>query len=326
MPLIIKFNSEANKFSLNKKDEYISFCKKELDLPIFSQPWYLDLVCGSNNWDIIIVKKGTEIAATIPSSNKNKFGFHISRMPILCKYLGPYFTKKFRSIKQQEKLMRTIVEQLPNFDFFDQNFYPSITNCLPFLWEGFEATPKYTYMIDLSQDLDEIYGNISPNYRNNKIKKAKKIVTIHTTENLEEFHFSHLKTFEKQKMKDPFTLDYLKKYDNVLKRQKSRCIFLAKDSEGNIHSTLYLIWDKNTAYTLMAGNDLDFGNSGAGVFITWHSIKYAKEVLQKKNYDFSGSVIENISKVRQEMGAEQIPYFNVQKFGSKALEFFYRIK
>lgn len=311
---------------MTDKEAYILFCKKEKEVSLFSQPWYLDAVCGESHWDILMIKKGNEVAATMPILKNKQFGFSLSRMPLITPYLGPYFPIKFRSIKQQEKLMRALIQQLPKFDFFDQNFHPSITNWLPFYWEGFEATVRYTFLIDLEKSLEEIFQNISSNYRNNKIGKAEKSIKIVSNRSLEEFYKVQKKTFEKQGMKVPYFFDFIKKIDIAFEKENARKVFFAIDEKDQIHSVAYLTWDEDTAYFQMTGSDPSFGNSGAGVFIIWESIKFAKEVLGKKHFDFCGSVIEGIAKVRQEFGGEQVPYFNLKRFESKMLKILYRYK
>ncbi len=311
---------------MTDKEAYILFCEKEKEVPLFSKPWYLDAVCGEKGWDILMIKKGSEVAATMPFLKKKQFGFSLSRMPLITPYLGPYFTKKFRSAKQREKLMRVFIEQLPKFDFFDQNMPPSITNWLPFYWEGFEATVRYSFSIDLTKSLEEVFQNISSNYRNNKIAKAQKLISIVSNRSLKEFYDVQKMTFEKQNMQVPYSFEYIKNFDSVLEQENARKVFFAIDKNEQIHSVAYLTWDEETLYFQMTGSDPNFRNSGAGVLIIWESIKYAKAVLGKKQFDFCGSVIEGIAKVRQEFGAQQVPYFNLKKFESKLLEVLYKVK
>jgi len=47
-------------------EKYREFCKVELDIPLFSKAWWLDIVCGKNNWDVIVIEKGGLIVATMP--------------------------------------------------------------------------------------------------------------------------------------------------------------------------------------------------------------------------------------------------------------------
>lgn len=310
---------------MTDKELYLAFCKREKELPLFSQPWYLDAVCGKGNWDILMVKKGNEIAATMPIYKQKKYGFTFSQMPHLTKYWGPYFPKKFRSLKKQQTLMRELISQFPSFDFFEQNLHPSLTNWLPFFWEKFETSIRYTFVIDLEEDLEKIYAKISTDYRNNKIPKAKEIIQITSDRSLQEFYDVQVKTFDRQKIVFPFSFDFLEKYDKILGKNDARKMFFAIDKDNRIHSIVYLIWDEDTAYFLMAGDDTDLRNSGAGILLAWHVIQYVKEVLQKKKFDFLGSMIEPITRVRRNFGATQVPFFHIKKYNSILLKILHNL-
>lgn len=305
---------------MTNKNTYLEFCKKEKELPIFSQPWLLDAVCGSEGWDILMIKRGEEIAATMPIQVRRKYGLNLPRMPLFVKYWGPYFPQIFRAPKHQQKLMRELILQLPQFDLFQQYLHPSIKSWLPFLWEKFEGSVRYTFHINLEDQLDQIFSKLHGSYRNNNIPKAKKIVQITTDRTLEEFYQIQQKTFERQDLKMPFSFTALQKIDAALEKNKARKIFFAVDAEDQIHAVVYLIWDNHTAYYLFAGDDPNLRASGAAILTTWHTIRYAKEVLGKKKFDFLGSMIEPITRVRRNFGATQIPYFEVKKYNSKWLK------
>ena len=298
---------------------YQGFCEKEKDIPIFSQPWYLDAVCGEDGWNILLVKRGNEVAVSMPIQDYKKYGFRMPRMPLHVKYWGPYFSKKFRSEKQQQKLMGELISQLPAFDYFEQYFHPSIINGLPFHWEKFDVSVRYTFRIDLDQDLQKIYNGISSNYRNNKIAKAQQLVKIIERPSVEDFFEVQKKTFLRQQIGSPFSLDFFKRYDTILSKQQARKMFFAIDKNDQIHAAVYLIWDEHTVYLHLAGNDPELSKSGAGILLIWHSIQFAKNVLRKKVFDFEGSMIEPITKVRKEFGAIQTPYLKISKYNSKLL-------
>ena len=40
---------------MTSKEKYIIFAESEANLPIFSKPWWLDSVCGIDDWDVAIV-------------------------------------------------------------------------------------------------------------------------------------------------------------------------------------------------------------------------------------------------------------------------------
>lgn len=54
------------------KEQYRQFCQNEKDIPIFSKDWWLDAVCGVDNWDVVLVEKGGQIVGALPYFVKKK--------------------------------------------------------------------------------------------------------------------------------------------------------------------------------------------------------------------------------------------------------------
>jgi len=40
---------------LTDKELYREFCQVEDNIPIFSKDWWMDAVCGEDNWDVILI-------------------------------------------------------------------------------------------------------------------------------------------------------------------------------------------------------------------------------------------------------------------------------
>lgn len=59
---------------MTPKDKYRQLCKEDKTIPIYSKDWWMDVVCGEDNWDVLIVEKGDEIAASMPIYIKKKYG------------------------------------------------------------------------------------------------------------------------------------------------------------------------------------------------------------------------------------------------------------
>ena len=154
----------------------------------------------------------------------------------------------------------------------------------------------------------------------NKVRKAQKVVTITTDRSIEDFYRLNKKVFERQGIKAPYSFNFLKRLDNALKTHNSRQVFFAIDDAGRIHSAIYLIWDSFSSYLHIVGEDPFFRNSGAGILLIWETIKYAKEVLGLNRYDFEGSMIEPVEKVRRACGGQQKPYLQVKKTSSFLLK------
>lgn len=301
------------------KSKYIQFCNQEKNICIFSKPWYLDAVCqsASESWEVVLVEKGNRVIAALPYLSKKSGPFRVSTMPHLTKFLGPYITKDFRSTKQAHKILKALIEQLPAFALFNQNCFYDLTDWLPFYWQGFQQSTQYSYILNDLSDLEKVYKNFSADYRNNKIKKAKDIVKVVMDKSIEEYFTVETMSFERQKLSFPFSFDYFKKYDAAVQAQNARRLFFAVDEQDRIHSVLYLLIDHDRAYYHLAGDNPELRASGAGILLVWEAIQYTKNELGLNVFDFEGSTIKSIERVRRQFGATQTPYFNLSKYNSK---------
>lgn len=299
---------------MNSKQKYSDLCRSEDNVPIFSQYWWLDAVCGHENWDVAIIEKGDHIEAALPYMRANKFGLRFITMPPLTKTLGPwlraYDGKKGAQYAHQKELFTKLIKSLPRFDYFCQNFHASITNWLPFFWQGFKQTTWYTYVLDNLGELEGIFDGFQGNIRR-EIKKARQRYKLHIRWDIdiESFYDLYKKTFLRQKMRVPHSKKIIFRVDKACRSRNTSKIIGAQDNAGRIHAAHYIIWDPHSAYYLMGGSDPELRNSGANSLCMWEAIRFASKVTQK--FDFEGSMIEPIERFFRGFGAKQIPYFRI---------------
>lgn len=232
-------------------------------------------------------------------------------MPLLVRLMGPFFSKEAHG--QEANFLKEMVAKLPKLAAFEQDLHYQTQNWLPFFWEKFRQTTRYSYQISLADGLESAWQKLDADYRNNKVKRAETVVNLRKDGSLGEFWRIQNMSFARQNQRPPFDFSHLKKLDDALTANSSRAIFFAEDGAGNIHSAAYLVWDKKTAYLLMAGDDPNFRQSGAGIWLTWELIKFAHNSLKINEFDFLGSMVPGIERVRRKFGAVQRPYFRVQK-------------
>lgn len=307
------------------KEKYNAFFEMHgSKLPIFVKPWYLDAVCEEGDWNAVVVEENNKIRAVLPYFFKRKWGFHYITMPPFVKFMGPFFAEN-PTLTEQHDLLEKLIAQLPKVDAFTQNFYYNITNWLPFYWNDFQQTTRYSYHLNVL-DLSTVYNNIHRK-RRRYIEKAEEqgLQTI-LKDDIELFYQVNKKSFDRQKIKIPYTFEQFKHHDAALAAHNARQMFFAQDAEGRVHSVVYLIWDAQSSYFHIAGDDPDWRNSGAGILLIWEAIKFTKEKLGLETFDFEGSMIQNVEYIRRQFGAVQTPYFTVWKYNSRLLEFLQRLK
>jgi len=306
---------------MTNKEKYIKFCEKE-SIPIFSQYWWLDTVCDQNNWDVLLYEKGGKIIASMPYYITKKSIFTYLGMPKLTQTMGPYITypkeqKYYKRLSWEKEIMSYFIGNLPEFDYFAQNFNHKIKNYLPFYWQGFKQTTRYTYVIENTTDINMIWNNLTSDTRK-KIKKAEKNLKIIETDNIDKY-FSMVKmSFDRQHLPTPYSLEFFNKLNKECSSHKSRKIYLAIDEQEQIHVAIYIVWDKNSVYLLSSGGNPKLRNSGAKNLLVWHALKFASE--QKLSFDFEGSMMENIEIYNRSFGAVQKAFFTITKTNSKILK------
>lgn len=306
------------------KSKYIALCNAEESIPIFFRPWWLDAVCGEQNWDVVVVEKGGTVYGALPYCIKNKYGFMFLTQPVLTQYLGPWIRypvnqKYEKKLSHEKKILVKLIKNLPKYSLYRQNLRHTYTNWLPFFWSGFCQTTRYTYLIEDLSDLDRLWSNIQSRIKTD-IKKAstKYDIELVESEDIEEFYRINLMTFSRQGLPPPYSLELLKKLDQACRKRKCRKILFAVDDKGNIHAALFLVWDKDSAYYLIGGADPKLRNSGATSFLVWEAIKLAAQVSEK--FDFEGSMIESVENFIRGFGGIQKPYHSIYSVKSRTLK------
>jgi hypothetical protein len=304
---------------VTNKDKYRELCSKEKSIPIFSKDWWMDGVCGEDNWDVALVEKNGEIVASMPYYFIMNKGSMSIKQPMLTQTNGIHFTyntvnigKYNKRLSLEKEIINAIVDELEGkiLADYNQSFRYSFTNWLPFYWRGFSQTTRYTYVIENICDLDSVFSNFDSGLRN-EIKKADKKLQVLEDLSIEEFYNINKKTYMRQNMKMPYSLEFMENVDLKCKENNSSKIFYAIDEYQNIHAAIYIVYDNNSAYYLMGGIDPEYRSSNATALLIWKAIQFSANV--SKSFDFEGSMIESIESFFRSFGGKQKQYFNISK-------------
>lgn len=310
------------------KEAYRFFCQQHPDLPLFMQDWWLDIVCN-NNWDVAIYKdKGGNILGVLPYFLSTYWGLKVIKMPILTPYMGvwidyPANSKKLESrYRLEKKVVPALINQLPKVAYYAQRYPTSFKNHLPLHWQNYQQTSFCTFII-YKEAFPNCYANFKSSIRND-IQRAKGMVTITETDDLNLFYKLNKQSFQRQEIEIPYTLSFLQQIDEALKLRNRRTIFVAKDKEGHPHAAVYLVWDDDTMYSLMIGANTKLRSSGSVQFLLWQGIQLAAE--KNLNFDFEGGMMPNIENIFRAFGGEMVGYHKIYKSGNRFLKLLRTIK
>jgi len=303
------------------KNCYTEFCENRDDIPIFSQPFWLDAVCGED-WNACVIKSGGQVIATLPFYIKKRGPFKAITMPPLTQnfYLFLDYGNKISTEKRlsfEHETISALIDELPYHDMFNINFYRTLTNWQPFFNYGFNQTTHYTYVIEDLTDIDALFREWSHAKRKN-IKKAVPNVSVTTDIGATDFYVNHRMTLAKQNARISYSQDLIERIFAAVYANNSGKTFAAFDKDNNLHAAILLIWDKIQAYYLISSIDPDFRNSGAATLLIKEAIEYVASKTTK--LDFEGSMIEGVARSFRQFGTSQVPYFRLSKVNSRIIK------
>ena len=160
---------------MDNKARYRELCRQETSIPIFSQDWWLDTVCGTDRWEVLIVEQKGRIRAAMPLYVPHA---GIVSMPAYTQTMGPWFAPVAADMKytvrlsERQQLCGELIRQLSDYPHFYQHFHFDFTDWLPFYWAGYTQMTRYTYRFPELRDLDRLWQEMRPNIRRN-IQKAQ---------------------------------------------------------------------------------------------------------------------------------------------------------
>ncbi len=311
--------------SSSTKDEYLEFSKGSY-LPVFVQPWWLDAVCGTEDWDVLIYKKGTAIVGVWPHYKVVRARKVFWTMPPLTKFLGVYLSHppNQNDNKRQsfEKEVITGLATQISSPFIQQNFHYTFGSWLPLLWNGFSQTTGYSYEIK-ADSYDDALKAFKPSTRRD-IKKAASILKVEESNDINPLYRLVVEIFEKKNKKAPYPQALLKKLDTTCRQHSAAKLLYAKDAHGHIHAGIYLVWDTERCYYLISGSDPQHLGSNANTLLLSYAIEDA--LSRGLIFDFEGSMIESIESYFRSFGAIQRPYHRISRIKGLFFRIFFMLK
>jgi len=295
------------------KIKYLEFIKDNIT-HVFNSPWWLDATFGQD-WNSVVVESNGVIVGVMPFCLKRRLGLKMISMPILTQKMGPivcygYERSNPDKVSYEHKVFQALISGLPDTTCFSQNFDHKITNWLPFFWNNFKQTTRYTYLLSDIKNHESLLKNISFSKRNH-IKKAEGKIKINFDLDVINF-YQFLKANLKKKGEEvSYTFEQFHKiHEAAYKYNKGRTIY-ATDEQDEISAIIFLIWDDECAYSLITAMDSKSSANGASSLLYYKAILYCSGFCNK--FDFEGSMTKSIEHSFRQYGATQVPYFNIEK-------------
>lgn len=302
---------------MNNKDKYEKWIGDNY-VPIYSKPWWMDAVCGNDNWDVWLFEEGGTVSAAMPYFITERNGRKLITKAPLTQNNGIIFSypKGSKNISRsilEEKVINAACEYIDSMclDIYEQQYQTSFQNWLPFLWNDYKAITRYTYVINDTDNLDFVWENISSKRRAVIKKGMRQSAYSDTLLSIEDFYDEHEKIYLKQGLDCPFSYDFWERMVRACEEHGAGKMSCRCSKDGDVAAVSFVVWDSKRLYKLMGGPVPEFAGLDAYSALTWDEIELAHKL--GLSYDFEGSVIKRISKSYREYGAEPKPYFRIRK-------------
>ncbi|POY35885.1 methicillin resistance protein [Solitalea longa] len=307
---------------MSVKDKYKALTDTEPSICIYALPWWLDAVCGEQNWDVRIIESDKKVVASWAFYRENKMGFNLIHMPTFTPFGGVWLNyptdQNYTNRLSYEISMTTdLLEQMPAFDYLRQGFSYQFRNWLGFYWNGFKQTSRYSYVLEDLSDINEVFNRFHKSKRSN-IRKAEKAVKVHHGLTANEFYEFHKKSLTGSGKQISYSFSQFERLHNAAIVNNAGKVFYAIDEQGNIHSALFVVWDKQSAYSIISAVNPTYNESYSLSLLFYEAIKYTSAFVNK--FDFEGSMIKGVETAYRNFGAKQKEYFIISKTPSKLLK------
>lgn len=302
---------------MDQKQTYRQICKTQPEISVFMQDKWLDIVCGENAWDVSLSFDSEEkMNGAITYFHKRKSGLKIITLPPLTPYNGIQITlpddielrSKQRSAEHQ--IVEKLISQLPPAAFQLFQFFPTFTDWLPFAWQGYRQTTRYTYLIEDMVCLERVFDMFKGSVRT-RIRKAEILFDTVTSTDSASFYDHYVRSCKQNNITPPVSKEQFVRLTGLL-GDNSEMVLAKKKNGKDIGAGLWLVYDGNKAYVLISFTDKDQDdNTDALTGLFWNAISRASG--RAKSFDFEGSMLPNVEKVFSSFGTRQVPYFKVYK-------------
>lgn len=280
---------------------------------IFAEDWYLDTVAPGAWTRLNAGTPGNRGELVLTEVNRVLGKPVFSHAPLSYR-LGPMYEfaddiSVSKRLSSEHALSKELIDQIPEFSSFVMNFDWRNQNALPFFWEGYDLTTRYTYVYDDLGDLDSIWNGFSSSARR-AIRKAEKHVTI-TEGTAAQLWALYLETVTEQVRLTGYNESHLQRLCDAVAERGCGEILLAVDEHGNPHASILVIWGGGCAYYLVGGTSHTYRSSGAMSYLMWEGIQRASKHVSV--WDFEGSMSPGIERFLRSFGPRQAPYIQVRK-------------
>lgn len=304
---------------MDNKSLYRQFCETAgAEVPLFQQYWWMETVCAGKEWEVALALKGDRIEGAMPFLVRRRVGMVYVLQPQLTQYSGPHYCypdglSDAERVAFEHRVGRTLLRQLDAYKpiYVMQHCSPQITNWLPFYWDGFGQTTRYTYRLNDIGDSGRLFAAFDRDERQKKIRRLEGETQVRFDMTAAEFARFHRRYWQSKGERDLLDESFIVRVCESAVARRQGVIASLCDQEGQLLAARFAVFDSRCAYTLMSALEPSRYRNGYTETLVWGLLQWLAD--KTKAFDFEGSMDEGIEHFYRSFGAVQTPYFELSR-------------
>ncbi|MCI4671212.1 MAG: GNAT family N-acetyltransferase [Bacteroidia bacterium] len=300
------------------EEDWDNFVKQSPHGGFYAQHAYLSIL--REDWKAYVVIEAEKWKAVMPFVlNKRGRYLSIPQLPFT-QFLGVMFaplnglplSKRYSSYL---RYLGLLINDWERVHLIVQNFSPSFEYGIPFHSAGFDLRKRYTFILDLEKEVEDLHSDLSKNIQRNIKKAISRELIFHPIGEAKEV--LEILAKNKNQGKDLMgghsaSWDLIGEVANFFEKSESGKLVHVVNGNGEIQATNMLGFWGDTAYSLLGIVSPEARKDGGMAFLMWNCILYAKE-QGYKYFDFEGSMIPGVARYFQEFGPRAVSYLQISR-------------
>lgn len=275
----------------------------------FAYSWFLKL---KDTDKVLKIIEGDKLIGVMPLF-KNENERIIAQSTMYIPYGGPVLFEipkenrnKIRFIRRVEKVLIDYLKN--NYDKVTFSLDDKIIDIMPFIRSNFIPENRYTYKLDITKSVGDIYHEFGHDRKKDLRKANKRNFKLVIDKEVKYFNSKKAMKWETN-YGNSSSHNWVEKYIKQSIFNKRGMSFVAFDNDKSVGG-VHIVWDKQVAYILYSYYEKE-KDDVAIAYLYYEIIKYLKENKLVKYLDFEGSVFESIEDWNISFGAFQSRFYNL---------------
>ena len=235
-------------------------------------------------------------------------------------YLGPaVFADPNMKRRKRERRHLSFIESA--MEYVDEEISPRYVSVRtsvgyedprPFLWNGFESTPRYTYHVDLTDDLDELLAGMGSDLRSNVQNTDSEAFSIEAGDRsaMEQIVVKAKRRHDEQGVPYAVTPSLVRDLSRAIPDHLRAYVCTV---DGDFAGGTLLLCDDDTVYRWQSVADFD-ASVPAQDLLDWHVIERASEEGVDR-YDLVGANNRRLCRYKAKFAPTVQTYYRLERSG-----------